>query len=1007
MGNMEFIELSELYLAYKKAKSDAFFESIHFDALAFSRYEDRLHSNLVKLHKALTAGTWWRDASKMGGYLFAPKSISKPDANLERQLHFSTLDPCEDWRSSYQGAARKPKAEFRLVMSASVDYQVVSALWILKVGHIFEATLDKHLSYGNRLRRHSSWRDPMGEGSINRDSLGLFSPYFSAYQAWREKGLAAIRTAAAAGKTVIAATMDARRYYHNVSPEFLLRPEYLKALNLQLTDDQVKFTRVFINSLNEWYRTTPDYADRPEGALPVGLSASKVIANVALSEFDRKILKTLNPEYYGRYVDDIFIVVESPVGIGSSTEFFAWMCEKFGDGLSFDSESSVTRYSPAYLLDSRVEFSQDKQKVFRVSGNFGLDLVGQIEQQIRRRSSEYRLLPILPESTEGMLVRALLTSSDASLEADALRKTDAVSIRRLGFAMLLGDVEAHARDLSPASWRKARNIFYGIVERYVVTPAGIFDYFNYIVRVIGLAVACGDMARASSIVEKFGSTVRLLRETVDYDPNKLDRMVQLYARNLFQVSLQSSTLQGFKFSPSYIALMRKIKKISEIRTPNPSKTPLKEASQRLLFADMGRRPYKELWINHPGTKSPRSPRVPADLAIQRELRLGGLRRFTDFAERDYRKIYWPGVAFATRPLTAQEITTVAPRLLQSSVLLRSALFALRGARTKGRGAPSMVSVKDRSSQVLISVPNKASSTVRIAIVSYLTEQSDWDSALIGRPNRTLERYKRFNRVINGILSNDTRVDYVVFPEASVPRRWAFSAANKLAKNGVSFLAGLENQAPTGAYYNDAIVSLQTSWPGYSTSLTYIQPKIHPAHEERRALDSVGRALRSVDLPKARPIYKHGSHFFGVLICSDLTNIDNRRSFQGHVDTLIALEWNRDINSFSSLVEAAAQDLHAYVVQVNSRQYGDSRVRAPAVESYNRDVVQVRGGDDDYFVIAPLDISSIKAFHQARGKVPNGAPKYWKPLPIGFEISRERKASAKRASSRSKMEGDEK
>lgn len=995
MGNMEFIELSDLYLAYKKAKSDAFFESIHFDALAFSRYEEGLHRNLVKLQKALASGTWWRDVSKIGGYLFAPKSISKPDGTSERQLHFSTLDPSEDWRNSYQSAEEKPKAEFRLVMSASVDYQIVSALWILKVGHIFEATLDKNLSYGNRLRRHSSWRDPLGEGSINRDSLGLFSPYFSAYQAWREKGLGAIRGAAAAGKTIIAATMDARRYYHNVSPEFLLRDEYLNAINVKLTSEQVAFTRLFINSLNEWYKTTPDYIDRPEGALPVGLSASKLIANVALSEFDRRVQNSLNPEYYGRYVDDIFIVVEAPPEIGSSTDFFAWMCEKFGPDLRFDVANSSTSYLPPYLSDSRVVFSQDKQKVFRVSGNFGLDLVGQIEQQIRRRSSEYRLLPVLPESTEGMLVRALLTSSDASLEADALRKTDAVSIRRLGFAMLLGDVEAHARDLGSASWRKTRSTFYGIVERYVITPSGIFDYFNYIVRVIGLAVACGDMARATSIVEKFGSTVRLVQETVIFDSSKFDRMVQLYARNLFQVCLQSSTIQGFKFSPPYIALMRKIKLISQIQTPNPSKTPLKVASHKLLFADMGRRPYKELWIYHPSTKSPRSPRVPADLAVQRELRLGGLRRFTEYADRDYRKIYWPGVAFATRPLTAQEITTVAPGLLQSSVLLRSTLFALRGARTKGRGVPSMVRVKERPSQLLISVPKKAADVVRVAIVSYLTEQSDWDSALIGRPNRTLERYKRFNRIINAILSSRTPVDYVVFPEASVPKKWAFSAANKLAKNGISFLAGLENQAPTGPYHNDAMVSLQTNWPGYSTNLTYIQPKIHPAHEEKRALDAVGRALRPVDLPRARPIYKHGSHFFGVLICSDLTNIDNRRAFQGHVDTLLALEWNKDVNSFSSLVEAAAQDLHAYVVQVNSRQYGDSRVRAPAIESYNRDVVQVRGGDDDYFVIAPLDINSIKAFHQLRGKPAKGAAKHWKPLPIGFEISKERRAVAKR------------
>src|SRR5690606_15055509 len=166
----------------------------------------------------------------------------------------------------------------------------------------------------------------------------------------------------------------------------------------------------------------------------------------------------------------------TPEGVSSSTEFFTWLSERFGEGLAFDSESSTTRFEPSYLSDSQIEFSQEKQKVFSVSGKYGLDLVGQIEQQIRQRSSEYRLLPVIPETTEGMLSRALLTSSDASLEADALRKAEAVSVRRLGFAMLLSDVEAYARDLNAGSWKRTRITFYGMVERYVITPNGIFDY---------------------------------------------------------------------------------------------------------------------------------------------------------------------------------------------------------------------------------------------------------------------------------------------------------------------------------------------------------------------------------------------------------------------------------------------------------------------------------------------------------------------------------------------------
>ena len=44
---------------------------------------------------------------------------------------------------------------------------------------------------------------------------------------------------------------------------------------------------------------------------PIGLCSSPVIANWYLREFDTAILKKIRPAYYGRYVDDIFMVVAS------------------------------------------------------------------------------------------------------------------------------------------------------------------------------------------------------------------------------------------------------------------------------------------------------------------------------------------------------------------------------------------------------------------------------------------------------------------------------------------------------------------------------------------------------------------------------------------------------------------------------------------------------------------------------------------------------------------------
>ena len=99
-----------------------------------------------------------------------------------------------------------------------------------------------------------------------------------------------------------------------------------------------------------------------------------------------------------------------------------------------------------------------------------------------------------------------------------------------------------------------------------------------------------------------------------------------------------------------------------------------------------------------------------------------------------------------------------------------------------------------------------------------------------------------------------------------------------------------------------------------------------------------------------------------------------------------LEWNQDTNTFSFLVESAAQDIHAFVIQVNNRVYGDSRIRAPYRDDYKRDVVRVKGGVSDYYVIGEIDYISLRKSQNER----ISKKSEFKPVPIGFVCSDLRK-----------------
>ena len=219
--------------------------------------------------------------------------------------------------------------------------------------------------------------------------------------------------------------------------------------------------------------------------------------------------------------------------------------------------------------------------------------------------------------------------------------------------------------------------------------------------------------------------------------------------------------------------------------------------------------------------------------------------------------------------------------------------------------------------------------------------------------------------------------------------------------GISFIAGAEYGHRNRAYdatgqpfqavpfvTNEAFMFLTDDRLGYPSWVVFRQQKAVPAiHEGEELRQKFGLNLHAESPMLAeKRVYRHAGFEFGLLICSELTDIQFRQKFRGNVDTLLVLSWNRDLESFASLVESAALDVHCFTVLVNNRKYGDSRVRAPFKESYLRDMVRVKGGLADYFVLAEIDYEPLRDFQSHA----NSKTKPFKPFPEGFVISDSRK-----------------
>ena len=120
----------------------------------------------------------------------------------------------------------------------------------------------------------------------------------------------------------------------------------------------------------------------------------------------------------------------------------------------------------------------------------------------------------------------------------------------------------------------------------------------------------------------------------------------------------------------------------------------------------------------------------------------------------------------------------------------------------------------------------------------------------------------------------------------------------------------------------------------------------------------------------------------IVVCYELASINDRSLFQSYADFIVAIEMNRDVNYFSNIVESLSRDIHCYFIQVNTSEYGDSRITKPS-KTENKDIVRTKGGINSTILVDEIDIKSLRKF-QIKGYHLQNKDKSFKYTPPGFD-----------------------
>lgn len=987
------ITIEDLVLAYRKVKVDLWYSG-NPCRIKLTGFEDKLEENLHKILDALNNKDEKYLLQISNGYWLCPKKIRPREDDSIDKKNTIFSDP-----NRASSASEVESFDLRILENAPIAFHVITTLWINKIGERFDSRVSKN-AYGNRLRRHK-------DQSLNLRALGSFNPYLHHYRAWRDNGLKTIRTTLEQNKKVVALTADFAAFYHNINASFIANKTFQSKIGITLTADEQEFTQIVVKMLEHWAGETPTGR-----GLPVGCSISAVIANAALILFDDSIEKEIIPLYYGRYVDDIILVIENTNDFSSSTAVWEWIHSRVpgvASAINRD-EKRIAVNLDAYLevnttgkICDTLFFEKEKTKVFLLDYPSGLGFLNSLEHQIRERSSEWRALPELPGDSH-VASMLLATCNKSGEDADNLRKADALSARRAMFAMKIRDVESYARSLPPESWREQRQAFLKTIELYFTNINVFFDLFRYFPRILSIATECADYDYVISISNKIFENCNLLsgkkytlsgeRINPAYHSKGLGLFNQ-YLSALFTESILASLT--FPVSNSFDVVLKECLCMKWMKGIDLSLA--KTMHCDFSGYDLANKPFRYFYFYKEANWSFGQRGSWATFFYPDMAKKPSFLSKTDFVyllwltKHCIKKISFPGVPhawiFPTRPFNMPELYLYIKNAFDHSLRISKILCAMRGYAQKDEMAPRCTKADGKN--ILLIQNRRIASKINVTLVSWGTDETSLMASICKKNDPDQSRFHRLSHLLNSILKSRKKIDYVIFPELSIPPRWFLGLANKLRVSGISLIAGVEYlHLEKDAVCNQVWCSLLHDGFGFSQSVVVKHDKNFPAiHEASTLKDVAGIKLVAETTRHSNDIIQHGNFYFGVLICSELTNIDNRAKLRGCVDAIFVPELNPDIEMFGALVEAAAYDIHAYIIQCNDRQFGDTRIRIPAKNHYNRDIVKIKGGEEDFFVVGKLDVDQLRAF-QSFGISPTGPDAVFKPVPVGFHIASFRK-----------------
>lgn len=830
-------------------------------------------------------------------------------------------------------------------IDAPIELYILDIIWCMEVGIQLEEELSS-ACLGNRL-------EPLNRDDAQHNSGRLFKIFHRQYSKWRDTAIEKAGKALENDTNVLLIGLDIKQCYYHINTDFdkiekyFLHDTYKKGLSEIIK----KIGKQYHEITKSYFRITNPSAENIKG-LPVGLNSSHILTNWMLNRFDTQVMEKLSPLYYGRYVDDILIVLQS---LQSDT---VADCDTVVDKLFIKNKLLEKHHDKTYSLISLPTLKIQKNKLIiqhfdATHSHAGLK---EFSKEIMERASEFRFLPVgddtqaLDDCAYDIIYKGSVNKlrSVVGMEENSTELSKYLSRRIIQYRLCKdGLTDEHLDQLY--RFYKGRNIF---------------DYCRLWEKVFTLLITNKKEFQCVKFYNQCTDVIKKL-ESDKLIQKKVNDDLILYLKYSLAIPL------GLMSSKYYEDCESKLLKKLLLRKIN-NKQNLIDVGLKLRYSNM----IRHYFVSYPllnytsydgDLVSPISADFPSveDWDIREKSKLSP--RYIHNDELQLYTILHYLVNTGNHKLKEymehynQLCSDIKHQYELPIKYLKKDMY--RVVR-----CPSLESDKE---------PKK----LIIGIANMKVSEDDIGRAFKAnrKQNLSYERQSNLYRILNEAIEKP-ECDLVVFPELSIPFAWVPTMASFSRRHSIGLIFGVEHIVVNKNAYN-YVFTLLPYKDVFDNKGCFISARLknHYSPSEKNTLRIHGLNSISPDKPYYELFYWQGKAF-SVFNCFELTNIAHRGIMQSELDFLVTVAWNRDVIYYDHILASTCRDLHCYVIHSNTSQYGDSRITAPQKQE-DMDYVRVKGGISPVLLKAKLDIDELRDF-QIKKYDPSDTR--FKPTPAGYD-----------------------